>query len=64
MPFQTMQVIQIFDVWGIDLMGPFPLSYRNLYILVAMNYVFKWVEAIACQAMMPIQWWLSFRYTF
>jgi len=27
-------------------MGPFPPSYNNLYILVAVDYVFKWVEAI------------------
>ena len=28
-------------------MGPFPSSFGNLYILVAMDYVSKWVEAIA-----------------
>ena len=28
-------------------MGPFPPSYNNLYILVAVDYVSKWVEAIA-----------------
>jgi len=28
-------------------MGPFPVSYGNLYILVAVDYVSKWVEAIA-----------------
>ena len=37
-----------FDVWGIDFMGPFPPSYGNLYILVAVDYVSKWVEEIAC----------------
>ncbi|KAL0285913.1 UNVERIFIED_CONTAM: hypothetical protein Sradi_7160500 [Sesamum radiatum] len=35
-----------FDVWGIDFMGPFPKSYNNAYILVAVDYVSKWVEAI------------------
>ena len=35
-------------IWGIDFMGPFPLSFGNLYILLAMDYVSKWVEAIAC----------------
>ena len=41
-------VVQIFDVWGIDFMGPFPPSFGNLYILLAVDYVSKWVEAIAC----------------
>ena len=29
-------------------MGPFPSSFGNLYILLAMDYISKWVEAIAC----------------
>ena len=29
-------------------MGPFPFSFGSLYILLAMDYVSKWVEAIAC----------------
>ncbi|XP_024005602.1 uncharacterized protein LOC112082241, partial [Eutrema salsugineum] len=37
----------IFDCWGIDFMGPFISSYGNQYILVAVDYVSKWVEAIA-----------------
>ena len=39
-------VIEIFDCWGIDFMGPFPMSYGYLFILVAVDYVSKWVEAI------------------
>ncbi|XP_021714895.1 uncharacterized protein LOC110682862 [Chenopodium quinoa] len=39
--------LEIFDVWGIDFMGPFPSSFGNKYILVAVDYVSKWVEAIA-----------------
>ncbi|XP_062089685.1 uncharacterized protein LOC133796224 [Humulus lupulus] len=39
--------VELFDVWGIDFMGPFPPSFRNLYILVAIDYVSKWVEAVA-----------------
>nr|GEW36714.1 reverse transcriptase domain-containing protein [Tanacetum cinerariifolium] len=31
--------------WGIDSMGPFPSSRNNKYILVAEDYVSKWVEA-------------------
>ncbi|GJS81610.1 reverse transcriptase domain-containing protein [Tanacetum coccineum] len=41
------QVCEIFDVWGIDFMGPFPSSKRKKYILVAIDYVSKWVEAQA-----------------
>ena len=29
-------------------MGPFPPSFGNLYILLAVDYVSKWVEAIFC----------------
>jgi len=39
--------VELFDVWGIDFMDPFPPSYNNLYILVVVDYVSKWVEAIA-----------------
>ena len=38
--------IELFDVWGIDFMGPFPNSFENQYILVAVDYVSKWVEVI------------------
>ncbi|XP_049368993.1 uncharacterized protein LOC125833888 [Solanum verrucosum] len=37
----------LFDVWGIDFMGPFPPSSGNQYILVTMDYVSKWVEGVA-----------------
>ncbi|GKF06188.1 reverse transcriptase domain-containing protein, partial [Tanacetum coccineum] len=40
-------VCEIFDVWGIDFMGPFPSSQGNKYILVAVDYLSKWVEAKA-----------------
>jgi hypothetical protein len=41
--------IEMFDCWGINFMGPFPQSFGNLYILLAVDYVSKWVEAIACK---------------
>jgi hypothetical protein len=37
-------------VWGIDFMGSFPKSYYGEYILVAVDYVSKWVEAMPCRA--------------
>jgi len=30
-------------------MGPFPISHRYQYILVAVDYVSKWIEAVACK---------------
>ena len=48
MPLHGILVVQLFDVWGIDFMGPFPSSFGNVYILLAMDYVSKWVEATAC----------------
>ena len=48
MPLRGILVVQIFYVWGIDFMGPFSPSFGNLYILLAVDYVSKWVEAIAC----------------
>ncbi|GJT46259.1 reverse transcriptase domain-containing protein [Tanacetum coccineum] len=47
MPQNAIQVYEIFDVWGIDFMGPFPSSHGNKYILVAVDYLSKWVEAKA-----------------
>ncbi|GKD07711.1 reverse transcriptase domain-containing protein, partial [Tanacetum coccineum] len=47
MPQNAIQVCEIFDVWGIDFMGPFPSSRGNKYILVAVDYFSKWVEAKA-----------------
>nr|GEV94207.1 reverse transcriptase domain-containing protein [Tanacetum cinerariifolium] len=45
MPQNSIQICEIFDVWGIDFMGPFPYSRGNKYILVAVDYLSKWVEA-------------------
>ena len=47
MPLNNILVIELFDVWGIDFMGPFPSSYSNKFIFVAVDYVSKWVEAVA-----------------
>ncbi|KAL5791763.1 hypothetical protein ACOSP7_000357 [Xanthoceras sorbifolium] len=47
MPLTNNLVVELFDVWGIDFMGPFPTSFGYNYILVAVDYVSKWVEALA-----------------
>ncbi|KAK0592079.1 hypothetical protein LWI29_012916 [Acer saccharum] len=47
MPLSGDLIIELFDVWGIDFMGPFPPSCGYSYILVAVDYVSKWVEAKA-----------------
>ncbi|GJX27505.1 reverse transcriptase domain-containing protein [Tanacetum coccineum] len=46
MPQNSIQVCEIFDVWGIDFMGPFPSSKGNKYILVAVDYLFGAPHAI------------------
>jgi len=50
MPLQNNLQVELFDVWGIDFMGPFPESNDSEYILVAVDYVSKWVEAMPCRA--------------
>ena len=47
MPLQNIMEVEVFDCWGIDFMGPFPSSTGNEYILVVVDYVSKWVEAMA-----------------
>ncbi|GKC79863.1 reverse transcriptase domain-containing protein [Tanacetum coccineum] len=47
MPQNAIQVCEIFDIWGIGFMGPFPSSKGNKYILVAVDYLSKWVEVKA-----------------
>ncbi|KAM2294926.1 hypothetical protein ACFX1S_034781 [Malus domestica] len=47
MPQVPIFVVEIFDVWGIDFMGHFPSSFGFAYILLAVDYVSKWVEAKA-----------------
>ncbi|GKD95406.1 reverse transcriptase domain-containing protein [Tanacetum coccineum] len=43
----AIQVCEIFDVWGIDFMGPLSSLRGNKYILVSVDYLSKWVEAKA-----------------
>ena len=46
MPMQPILEVEIFDLRGIDFMGPFPPSDEKEYISVAVDYVSKWVETI------------------
>ena len=49
MPLNPILIVYLFDVWGIDFMRPFPMSFDYSYILVGVDYVSKWVEAISCK---------------
>jgi hypothetical protein len=50
MPLTSNLQIDILDVCGIDFIVPFPNSEGCEYILVAIDHVSKWVEALPCQA--------------
>ncbi|GJS94484.1 reverse transcriptase domain-containing protein [Tanacetum coccineum] len=41
------KLCEIFNIWGIDFMGPFPKSHKFEYIFVAINCLSKWAEAEA-----------------
>ncbi|GJT62574.1 reverse transcriptase domain-containing protein [Tanacetum coccineum] len=45
MPLNNIKVCEIFNIWGIDFMGPFSKSHKFEYILVVVDYVSKWAEA-------------------
>ena len=49
MPLRGIQAIEVFDCWGIDFIGPLPSSFSNEYILLAVEYVSRWVEAVPTQ---------------
>ena len=42
-------VVEIFSLWGIEFMRQFSNSFGNVYILVAVDYVSKWVETKSCR---------------
>lgn len=44
MPQKSILIIEVFELWGIDFMGPFPSSFGFEYILFAVDYITKWVE--------------------
>ncbi|RVW68993.1 Transposon Tf2-2 polyprotein [Vitis vinifera] len=49
MPLNPILIVDLFYVWDIDFMRPFPMSFGYSYILVGVDYVSKWVEAIPCK---------------
>ena len=49
MPLNPILVVDLFDVWGIDFMGPFLVSFGYIYIMVGVDYVSKLVEAVPCR---------------
>ncbi|RDY02607.1 pol, partial [Mucuna pruriens] len=53
MPQQPILFCEVFDVWGIDFMGPFPVSNGYSYILLVVDYVSRWVEPLPLGPMMP-----------
>ena len=53
MPLTNVLEVELFDVCGIDFMGPFPSSYGHKYILLAVDYVSKLVEAFQPLLVMP-----------
>jgi transposase InsO family protein len=48
MPLRYNLQIDLFDVWGIDFMGPCKNSHGFEHILVMVDYVSKWVETMPC----------------
>jgi len=46
MPLNPIIIVEVFDVWGIDFMGPFSSFFGTEYILLAVDYVSKWIEVI------------------
>ncbi|KAK6161220.1 hypothetical protein DH2020_004601 [Rehmannia glutinosa] len=48
-PMTNVMEVELFDVWGIDFMGPFSSFSGYQYILLAVEYVSRWVETVPVQ---------------
>ncbi|XP_070015912.1 uncharacterized protein [Nicotiana sylvestris] len=57
MPLTTILEVDIFDVWGINFMGPFVRSCGNTYILVDVDYVSSGLRPCLCPTTKPEVWW-------
>ena len=53
MPLISTITVEIFDVLGIDFIGTFPYCFGNEYVMLAVDYVSKWVEAIPTKTYYP-----------
>lgn len=49
MPPNPLLVVELFYVWRIDFIKLFQFSFGYSYILVGVDYMSKWVKAIACK---------------
>ena len=48
MALQTQLIVEPFEQWALDFFGPFNVpSNQKTYILVAIDYVTKWIERMA-----------------
>ena len=50
-PLQPIIGVEIFYRWGIDFIGPFIISNRYENILMVVEYVSRWTEAIQQELM-------------
>lgn len=46
-PLKGILELEVFDVWAINFMGPFPSSFGKKYILVVVDYLSKWIKEVA-----------------
>ncbi|RVW81861.1 Pro-Pol polyprotein [Vitis vinifera] len=59
MPMNPILIVDFFDVWGIDFMGPFPMSFGNSYILVGWTMFLNGLRQSPVNTMI-IRWFSSF----
>lgn len=61
MPLQPQVLIEPFERWSLDLVGPITPAYKGKsYILVYSDYVTKWIEAKPFLGLRSKQWQISY----